>query len=172
MNESLQSNIYLVGMMGAGKSTLGKAIADLMDMKFVDMDELIEQQENQPIPQIFADRGEDYFRKVESDILQSLSAAQGLVIATGGGSPCFFEGMDIMLGTGRVVWLQRSLKRIYQDIQNSDRPIAQRMKFNAFQRLFRKRKPTYKQAHLAVRNSDKPPLVALRLKKKLSRLQN
>ena len=81
----MKTNIVLTGFMGTGKTTTGKRIAQKLNMKFVDIDELIEQQQNLTISQIFTEHGEAYFRDIESKAVQQISMQDHLVIATGGG---------------------------------------------------------------------------------------
>ncbi|MFI3267419.1 MAG: shikimate kinase [Rikenellaceae bacterium] len=97
--------IFLVGYMGSGKSTLGKSLARKLMMEFCDMDALIEKQEMCSTSEIFADKGEEYFRSLETQCLKNMSNEQNLVVATGGGAPCFNENMDIMNQKGDTVYL-------------------------------------------------------------------
>ena len=99
------SNIYLIGMMGSGKSTVGKALAQLMHAKFVDMDSMIEEKTGSTIRMIFEQRGEDKFRALEAEVLLELSQQSGLVVATGGGTPCYHDNISVMNSTGTTVYL-------------------------------------------------------------------
>ncbi|MCC6726394.1 MAG: shikimate kinase, partial [Saprospiraceae bacterium] len=80
---------FLIGFMGVGKSFLGKALAERLGLPFVDLDEIIEEQEGMSISSIFSSKGEAYFRVVEASCLRNLASKDNLVIATGGGAPCF-----------------------------------------------------------------------------------
>lgn len=97
--------IYLVGYMGSGKSRLGRRFSEFLDMQFVDMDFYIEERNCKSIPRIFAEEGEAEFRKKERKALEELSEFTDLVIATGGGAPCFFDNMDLMNETGKTIYL-------------------------------------------------------------------
>ncbi|MDX1283623.1 MAG: shikimate kinase [Draconibacterium sp.] len=97
--------IYLIGYMGCGKSTLGRKLAKHLDLQFIDMDHYIEERNYKTIPQIFAEEGEDEFRKKERKALEELSEFTDIVIATGGGAPCFFDNIDLMNNTGKTVYL-------------------------------------------------------------------
>ena len=89
-------NIFLVGMPSSGKSTLGRRLARALGYRFADLDKLIVQDQKRTIPEIFASEGEDYFRKVEQRILRATQQNRSLVVATGGGAPCFFDNMDFI----------------------------------------------------------------------------
>ena len=82
--------IFLIGFMGAGKSTQAKKLAARLNFESIDLDELIEQVNKQSISEIFKANGEHHFRKIESEALRTISEQQNTVIATGGGTPCFF----------------------------------------------------------------------------------
>ncbi len=98
--------IFLVGFMGSGKSYWGSRLAKSIAWDFVDLDTLIEQKTGLSIPEIFALHGEDGFRLHEQDCLHSLTERlEPAVIATGGGTPCFFDNMDWMNQHGTTIWL-------------------------------------------------------------------
>jgi shikimate kinase len=124
-------NIFLIGMPSSGKSTLGRQLAKRLDYQFVDMDDLIVHQELSSVFDIFKFKGEDYFRQVESKILKGIQPNQKLVVATGGGVPCFFDNMDYIKSTGTSIFLnvppEDLLKRIHKtDINN--RPLIDKKK--------------------------------------------
>lgn len=117
--------IYLIGMPGSGKSTLGKQLADQLSLHFVDLDKEIEDHEQSDVKGIFREKGEDHFRLVESKLLREWAGTeQSFVMATGGGAPCFHQGIDIINKTGLSVFLDVSvdvlLKRLHA---NTDRPL-------------------------------------------------
>ena len=97
--------IYLIGYMGCGKSTLGKKLAKYAGLQFIDMDHFIEKRNCKTVPQIFAEEGEAEFRKKERKALEELSAFSDVVIATGGGAPCFFDNIDLMNRTGKTIYM-------------------------------------------------------------------
>ncbi len=83
--------IFLIGLAGSGKTTLGKQLASELDLPFADLDWEIETKENKSVREIFTQQGEDHFRKVESELLREWAGSQkDFVMATGGGAPCFF----------------------------------------------------------------------------------
>ncbi|MDX8341416.1 shikimate kinase [Draconibacterium sp. IB214405] len=97
--------IYLIGYMGCGKSRLGRLLSEHMGVQFVDMDDYIEERNCRTIPQIFAEDGEDGFRKIERKALEELSEFTDVIIATGGGAPCFFDNVDVMNKSGKTIFL-------------------------------------------------------------------
>lgn len=117
--------IYLIGYMGCGKSTLGRRLAKHLGLQFVDMDHYIEERNYKTIPQIFAEEGEDEFRKKERKALEELSEFTDIVIATGGGAPCFFDNIDLMNRTGKTVYLNMHPKILAHRLLNSktERPL-------------------------------------------------
>jgi shikimate kinase len=102
----VQTKIYLIGLPGSGKTTLGKQVAMKLQADFIDLDSAIEQNEGKSIAAIFKERGEDAFRQQESDLLHRYAtSASPFVMATGGGAPCFFSNMDVMNASGVTVFL-------------------------------------------------------------------
>lgn len=98
--------IYIIGFMGCGKSTAGRKLADRLGYAFVDLDEEIERIQQKSIKDIFADSGEDFFRETETKALRNLAKGRNIVVAAGGGAPCFSDNMNYMLGTGLVIYLK------------------------------------------------------------------
>jgi len=105
-------NIILVGFMGTGKTAVGKALARRLKMKFVDMDDLIEGREGMKIPDIFASKGEPYFRSVEKEVAREVSAQSGLVIAAGGGAVIDGENVKNLKSSGVMVCLTATADKI------------------------------------------------------------
>lgn len=103
---ALYNKIYFIGFMGSGKSTTGKKLAASMGWSFIDLDKKIEEETGKTIPEIFSYHGEDYFRKVEAEVLRSLKSHKETIIATGGGAPCHSDNMSFMLETGLTVYLK------------------------------------------------------------------
>ncbi|MGB3073971.1 MAG: shikimate kinase [Chitinophagales bacterium] len=100
------ANIFLIGFMGSGKSTVGKQLAYLLQYDFIDLDEYLQKQEGATITQLFEEKGESYFREQESQYLKSFHASEKLVLSTGGGAPCFFDNMKWMNENGTTVYLK------------------------------------------------------------------
>jgi shikimate kinase len=98
--------IYLIGMPGSGKSTLGKQLADRLSLPFVDLDTVIEGHEQKEVKDIFREQGEDHFRLIESQLLREWAGSEkSFVMATGGGAPCFHQGIAIINQTGLSIFL-------------------------------------------------------------------
>mgnify|MGYP002519721885 CR=1 FL=1 len=100
--------IFLIGYMGAGKTTLGKAFARAMGLTFVDLDWYIEERFHKTVRQIFTERGEDGFRELEKRMLHEAGEFEDVVISVGGGTPCFFDNMEYMNQAGETVFLDES----------------------------------------------------------------
>jgi len=117
-------NIYLIGMIGSGKSTTGSKLAKLAKMKFVDLDEKIVAQEHKSINEIFQTNGESYFRKVESTMLFEVSQRSGLVVASGGGSVLDSNNRKQMKKSGTVIYLKTTLDELWSRVRNrKNRPL-------------------------------------------------
>ena len=99
------TRIFLIGYMGAGKTTLGKAFARAMGLTFVDLDWYIEERFHKTVGQIFAERGEEGFRELEKRMLHEAGDFEDVVISVGGGTPCFFDNIDYMNQAGETVFL-------------------------------------------------------------------
>jgi len=97
--------IYLVGYMGCGKSTIGRKLADLLGISFVDLDKYIEERYFKSVPVIFAEEGEKGFREKERSSLLEVAQFENIVIGTGGGAPCFFDNMEVMNNNGITVYI-------------------------------------------------------------------
>ena len=101
--------IYLVGLPGSGKTTLGKQLAERLNMTFIDLDDAIVEEVGKTIPQIFSREGEGNFRIHEREVLHSISAIQdNFIMATGGGAPCYHFNMDFMNDHGITIYLDVS----------------------------------------------------------------
>jgi shikimate kinase len=97
--------IFLTGYMGCGKSTIGRKVAALMGMNFIDLDKYIEERNFKSVPDIFAQEGEATFREKERQALLEVAQFEDIIIGTGGGAPCFFENMKKMNETGITIYL-------------------------------------------------------------------
>ncbi len=97
--------IFLTGYMGAGKTTLGKALAKELNLSFVDLDWCIEERYHKTVGELFAERGEEGFRELERKMLHEVGEYENVIVSTGGGTPCFFDNMDYMNRCGKTVYL-------------------------------------------------------------------
>jgi shikimate kinase len=144
-------NVVLIGFMGAGKSTVGRLLARRLGLCFVETDDMITAQEGTSIPEIFAARGEAYFRGLEETVLDALSAKEGHVVATGGGFPCRPGIMERLRTLGTVVWLAADFDVLYERARRvGERPMLAGRSREDVAALYEARKVFYAQAHLAV----------------------
>lgn len=153
-------NIILIGFMGSGKTTLGKKIAQKIGFEFVDTDLLIEQQNNLSTSEIFVQKGQDYFRLAERDLLNDLKQKEHQVIAVGGGLPCFFDNMQQLKQMGTVVYLQRPVKELHQRVlpKLSTRPLLANKSSDELleymTELLEKRESVYLEAHIIANRNE------------------
>ena len=105
--------IFLIGYMGCGKSTMGRAVSALTGVPFIDLDNYIEQRFHLTVKEIFAQRGEDGFRDVERRMLQEVADFEDVIVACGGGTPCFFDNMEYMNTHGTTVFLNTPIDRLH-----------------------------------------------------------
>lgn len=149
-------NIVLIGMMGCGKTTCGRLLSRTLNRPLVDTDQEIQRREGCTISQIFARRGEDYFRQVETRTARELGAGSGKIIATGGGLPLRPENQAALRQNGLVFFLYRAPEVIYDRANLADRPLAQQGRED-FIRRFREREPVYQAAaHYIIDNTTTP----------------
>jgi shikimate kinase len=141
--------LYLVGFMGAGKTSVARALGRRMGWRVEDIDHRIEAREHQRVADIFARKGEQYFRSVERDVLQELLSQRHVVIATGGGTCVDPESRAAMLADGAVVWLDVPLERVIERVPaDGRRPLASDRA--QMEQLFARRQAAYAEAHLRV----------------------
>jgi shikimate kinase len=127
-----QPTIYLIGFMASGKSTIGRLLARRFELPWIDLDSVIEKREGATIPKIFAQRGERYFRKSETEELQNVQAAvgfRGAVVSVGGGAPCSPENLSLMKRTGIVIYIKVRARELLRRIgEGHSRPVFMNMK--------------------------------------------
>ena len=129
-------NLVLVGMPGCGKSTIGSLLANLLNKKFVDADEVVAKQAGMTIPEIFATSGEKGFRDLETRVLSELGKESGMVIATGGGCVTRQENYPFLHQNGRILWIRRDIEKL----PVNGRPLSQR---SNLEEMYRIRRPYY-----------------------------
>ena len=145
--------IFLIGMMGSGKSHWLKQLAKWNKSVGYDLDALIEMNEEKTISDIFNEDGEAYFRKAEAKILKWFKEKKKYVVATGGGTACFQENMDFMKKEGVVIWLDESVEVLVKRLvgSKSTRPLISDLSdqelANFLEQKLVERHPFYKQAH-------------------------
>jgi shikimate kinase len=149
------NGIFVVGFMGAGKSTVGRALAHRLGRNFFDLDEEIESAEHASISEIFAQRGEAEFRRIESEILRR-HVSQTAVVALGGGAFTLQANRDLLRGNGVTVWLDCPFEVVQRRVaQSGHRPLARDP--DAFAALYQSRREAYAQADIRIPiESDDP----------------
>ncbi|MCH5233853.1 MAG: shikimate kinase [Muribaculaceae bacterium] len=118
--------LFIVGYMASGKTTFGKALAEKLGTRFIDLDQYIEENTSKTISQIFAENGEEGFREIEKEFLhKAVDSEQDVVLACGGGTPCFFDNMSFLNGQGVTVFLETSIPVLISRLieENHKRPI-------------------------------------------------
>ncbi|MDR0714848.1 MAG: AAA family ATPase [Bacteroidales bacterium] len=152
--------IFLTGFMGSGKSTIGRQISEVIGFDFLDTDLLIEREQGKTIAEIFDAGGEAAFRQLEHDLLVSLLPRDFAVISTGGGMPCFHHNMDLMLNSGKVVYLKTHPQTLAGRLIRSqtERPLirdktAEELQAYITARL-QEREPFYRRAEIIVQTEN------------------
>ncbi|MEM6643286.1 MAG: shikimate kinase [Bacteroidota bacterium] len=145
--------VFLVGLPGSGKTTLGMELAIHLQIPFIDLDQEIEKGSKQQIPVIFKEHGEGFFRQLEFETLRKVVPAHDkFVLATGGGTPCFFENMVYMNEMGTTVYLNTEVDQIKRRLQqDSVRPL---MQTNTIEGLHKERKKWYEMAMHTIANRE------------------
>lgn len=118
----MKENIVLIGMPGSGKSTIGRILGEKLGLLFIDLDKEIEKYSGQSIPSLF-EKGEDHFRKIESEVAVSFSKQKSLVIATGGGIILREANVEALREKGTIIFLNRKIESIAEDVITSTRPL-------------------------------------------------
>ena len=152
----MKENIFLIGFMGAGKSTVARAMKKHYGMRLIEMDEQIEKQEKMSVPKIFEVHGEPYFRKLETDLLEGLSSQENTVVSCGGGVPMRACNVEAMRKSGKVIYLSTSPQQIYERVKTShNRPLLEgNMNVEYISDLLSQRLPKYMEAADAVVSTD------------------
>lgn len=119
--------IFLIGYMGAGKTTVGRKLAKEMNLSFIDLDLYIEGRYHRSIRQLFAERGEEAFRDIEKRLLHEVAEFEDVLVSTGGGTPCFFDNMEFMNMAGTTIYLKVSVDELASRLESckQTRPVLQ-----------------------------------------------
>jgi len=145
---TLPARIFLVGLPGAGKSTVGKYMAAELGYAFIDLDERIESSAGKSIRDLFTEQGEGRFMELERDALREITQ-ENVVVATGGGAPCFHDNMDWMNAHGLTVFLNPPLDVILARIAHeTHRPLLKSNPKETLKELMENRKSTYERARV------------------------
>ncbi|MDO8733548.1 MAG: shikimate kinase [Elusimicrobiota bacterium] len=152
-------NIILTGFMATGKSEVGKELASLLEMEFIDTDDLIEEKLEMKISEIFAKKGEKHFRDLESEIAKEVGSWDNYVIATGGGIVLRQQNIDFLKKNGKIINLTTSVEKILERVsKNSVRPLLNvKDKKLEIEKLLAERKPYYEKCDFSVDTTDTTP---------------
>lgn len=149
--------LFLIGYMGAGKSTVGKSLAPIFNLKFIDLDYYIEDKYKTKISSIFREKGEEYFREIEHlSLIEIITNQDDFILSVGGGTPVFFDNMDIMNDNGLTVYLKLNPKVLFHRLQKSykKRPLIQNLSgnelLNYIESNLNKREVFYNKAKLKI----------------------
>lgn len=148
----MRAPIFLIGMPGSGKTTLGRALARVTGLQFIDLDKYIEGRFSCSVSTIFARDGEERFRKIEHSMLHEVAEMSDVIIACGGGTPCFFDNIDYINSRGVSICLQASRPRLIERLERarSRRPsisaLPEGQTGDYVDRLSHQREPFYSQA--------------------------
>lgn len=159
-NNLPSKKIFLIGFMGCGKSKLGKALANKLEVPFLDLDTLVETINQQSIPQLFENLGEKGFRLKEKEALQQSAMDNNAIIATGGGAPCYFDNMEWMNNNGITVFIDTPVKVLADRLINArvERPLVKGKSLPELIEFIEakliERRPFYEQAHVVIKGVD------------------
>ena len=160
------SIIYLAGFMGAGKTTIGPILANTIGWDFYDLDCVIEKKTGKKVKAIFEESGEIFFRKLETETLETLSQCQNVILALGGGTIANKQNLEIMKKTGKIIYLKASPEQIYERLKHKrDRPVLMKKDeenitkiefLERINKLFNERKKYYELADITVTTDNIP----------------
>jgi len=154
--------IFLIGFMGSGKSYWGRQLSEKLHIPFFDLDEQVESHEGKAINEIFAEKGEEYFRLQEMDTLHIISESHdSFVMATGGGTPCYFNNIEYMKKEGTTIWINTPVELLFERLlkEKNKRPLIKELDDAQLKgfiiKKFSDRKIYYEQAELVVDEAEK-----------------
>ena len=156
--------IFLIGFMGSGKCTIGKKLAKLLGYQFIDLDKLIELESGLSIATYLEMHGEAAFRELEHKLLKSTSDTDKLVVATGGGTPCYFDNMSWMNNNGVTIYLSLTVSALVNRLKNAkvERPLIKNITdenslASFITQMLSERVPFYEKANFMVSGKDLTP---------------
>ncbi len=156
-----KKKIFLIGLPGTGKSFLARLLTSETGVNTYDLDKLIEQNEGRKISDIFEKDGEAKFREIEAHTLLGVASKDSFILATGGGTPCFHNGIDVMNKMGVTIYLTEKKEVIVERLsRSSHRPLVQDDVENRINQLLETRSQYYEQADLIVAHRDPKRLLA------------
>ncbi|TKK67745.1 shikimate kinase [Ilyomonas limi] len=146
------TKIFLIGIMGSGKTHWAQRLADQLNMDWIDLDQQIEKATDMPVHDIFATEGEEYFRLKERDTLRQFAGIENIIISTGGGTPCFHNNMEWMNDNGITIWLNVNSATLAERLKRKKykRPLISHLNDEEMQDFIqakiKEREPYYAQA--------------------------
>lgn len=146
--------IFLVGYMGAGKTTVGKILSKALNLTFIDLDYYIEGRYHKEIKQLFAEKGEEAFRDIERRMLHEVAEFEDVLISTGGGTPCFFDNIEFMNKAGVTIYLKVSVEELVKRLEQckQTRPVLKNRSGEELKNFIsdslKSRMPFYEQAQI------------------------
>jgi shikimate kinase len=149
--------------MGCGKTTLGRKLAVELGLTFIDLDTFLEEKYFRTIPQIFQEEGETGFRRKEQNVLHEVSTFDDVIVATGGGAPCFFDNMEVMNNTGFCIFLDVDTVSLANRLihAKTERPIIKGKSLEELHvfidEMMLKRRPFYEKARYILNGSEIKP---------------
>ena len=155
--------LFIIGFMGSGKSLAGKTLAGMLKCDFIDTDKWIEKDRKKSINEIFKTKGESYFRQLEQGQIKNLKSQENGVIATGGGTPCHLNTLELMKNMGQVVYLKTDKKVLFERIkqERSNRPLIKDIPLKDLVKYIEKemnyREPFYSKANLIIEATNLTP---------------
>ncbi|MES1220604.1 MAG: shikimate kinase [Bacteroidota bacterium] len=163
--------IFLIGFMGSGKTHWGRLLSQKLSIPFFDMDEQVVSHEGKSIVDIFSEKGEEYFRLLETDVLHIITEShESFVMACGGGSPCYFNNIEYMNNSGITVWIKTPVEVLFQRLikEKEARPLIKELNDDQLKayinKKFADRKIYYDQAEIII---DEEPLQLDKLVEKI-----
>ncbi|WP_330586879.1 shikimate kinase [Aminipila terrae] len=154
-------HIFLIGFMGTGKSAVSKELGKMMELDAIDTDALIADISGMSIPEIFENKGEDYFRALETNVLHRISDFQGSIVSCGGGIALKDENLEIMKRAGKIILLTASAETIYIRVKkDTQRPLLKNnLNVEYIEELMKKRQPAYDKAADIIIETDKKDIL-------------
>ncbi len=155
--------VFLIGYMGCGKSTMGRKLSERLDVAFIDLDKYIEQKYFKTIPQIFEEEGEAEFRLKEQAALKEVAEFDDVIVATGGGAPCFFDNMEVMNQAGLCIFLDVDVEELAHRLIQSktERPLIKGKSpeelVDFILEMMKKRRPFYEKARCVLKGKEIAP---------------
>lgn len=152
-------NIVLVGMMGAGKTTIGELLATKLNRELKDIDRVIEQEQKKSIIEIFTDDGEEAFRQLESETIEKFSNMSNLIISTGGGALEKANNLSNLQKNGIIIYLKADIEELFKRVKNeTQRPLLKEQDpLEVIKKLIKKRKKFYLMADITIITDNKSP---------------